>query len=185
MQNQETASKGKTGAAPQDNSESIAFEVLPPAESGPEALMRCLARVMDDLIRVPGTKWRIGLDPIVGLVPGLGDGAANLLSAGALVLAARGGLPKLVLLRMALNVIINGIFGMIPIFGDMLSFWFKSNRRNYKLLVANIGKKRASRGDLFFVVGVLVVLMLILALIAVGVLIFWTKLWGWLFVSKA
>ncbi len=184
MENQRTASGHKLGTREGAEPKSISFEVLPPAESGTEAVMRRLARVMDDLIRVPGTKWRIGLDPIVGLVPGLGDGAANLLSAAALVLAARGGLPKVVLLRMALNVIINGIFGMIPIFGDMLSFWFKSNRRNYLLMTANIGKRKASRGDVLFVLGVFAALILILALIAVGVVMMWTKIWGWLFMSK-
>jgi hypothetical protein len=184
MDNQITTGGKKQAGSATVESKSISFEVLPPAKSSSEAVMRRLARVMDDLVRVPGTKWRIGLDPIVGLVPGLGDGAANLLSAAALVFAARGGLPKLVLLRMALNVLINGLFGMIPIFGDMLSFWFKSNRRNYMLLTANIGKRRASRGDLLFVVGVFAALILILALIAIAVVVVWAKIWGWLFVSK-
>ena len=120
---------------------------------------------MDNLLRVPGTKFRIGLDPLLGLVPGFGDTASAVVSALALVQAARRGLPKIVLARMSLNILINELIGIIPGIGDAFSFWFKSNARNYKILqthAAGAAKPRPS--DWIFVIGVLAVLFLVVCL---------------------
>jgi hypothetical protein len=89
---------------------------------------------MDDFLGFPGTKFRFGLDPIIGLLPGIGDVASAIISALALVYAARYGLPKILLTRMATNILVNELVGIIPGLGDAFSFWFKSNVRNYELL---------------------------------------------------
>ena len=127
----------------------IEFEVLPPEEkekrSELEPLFRWLALIMDNLLRVPGTQFRFGLDPLMGLLPGLGDTGSALVSAMALVAAARRGLPKILLARMSLNILINEAVGIIPIFGDAFSFWFKSNARNYELLQAVSPPRRDAR----------------------------------------
>ncbi len=141
--------------------------------------MKGVAKVMDDLIRIPATRWRLGLDPLIGLLPGLGDAASGVVSAVAIFYASRGGLPRIVLIRMAANVVINGLLGAIPVFGDALSFWFKSNRRNYQLLAENIGKNRASPGDKRFMVGLLVVLIVILALVGFGIVKVWASVARW------
>jgi hypothetical protein len=145
----------------------LEWEVLPPEEKGQrsdlEALFRWLALIMDDLLRLPGTRFRFGLDPLIGLLPGLGDTGSAIISALALVAAARRGLPKVLLVRMALNILINEAVGIVPIVGDAFSFWFKSNARNYELLKRHTAApRRSTASDWVFVWLVLAALALIL-----------------------
>jgi hypothetical protein len=122
---------------------------------------------MDDLIRIPGTNFRVGIDPLIGLIPGLGDTGAAMVSAMALIQAARHGLPKIVLARMATNILLNELIGIVPVIGDAFSFWFKSNARNHRLIQQHTaGLRKAGRGDWIFVIGVLVLLAL---LVGVGI----------------
>ena len=144
----------------------LEWEVLPPEEkrkrSQLEPLFRWLALIMDEFLRLPGTKFRFGLDPILGLVPGIGDTASAIVSALALLQAARYGLPKVVLARMSLNILINELVGIIPGVGDAFSFWFKSNARNYRILQEHAaGPRKARRSDWLFVIAVLLLLFLI------------------------
>jgi hypothetical protein len=148
--------------------EEAEFEVLPPERAGDkepvEPLFRWIAMLMDNLVRVPGTKFRIGIDPILGLIPGIGDTSSAMVSALALIQAARYGLPKIVLARMSVNILLNELIGIVPVVGDAFSCWFKSNARNHELVRAHIGgSRKAGRGDWIFVIGVLVVLALIVA----------------------
>ncbi len=145
----------------------VEWEVLPPEEQQKRAevepLFRWLALVMDNFLKLPGTKFRFGLDPLMGLIPGLGDTGSTIISAMALLAAARRGLPKVLLARMSLNILINEIVGIIPIAGDAFSFWFKSNARNYELLKRHTGSaRRTSTSDWVFVALVLVALVAIL-----------------------
>ncbi len=89
---------------------------------------------MDDCFRIPGTNIRFGLDPILGLFPGVGDTVASLVGVAILGEGARRGLSRMALVTMALNIILNAAVGSIPIVGDAFSIWFKSNRRNHDLL---------------------------------------------------
>src|SRR5688572_22947349 len=93
-----------------------------------------LADLLDQRFTIPGTSIRIGLDPIISLIPGIGDLLANLTGSLILVIAAQLGVPKVVLARMGANIAINTIIGVIPIFGDVISIWFRSNIRNVELL---------------------------------------------------
>jgi len=141
---------------PPEQAEELEFEVLPPEENRPrselESIFRWLALIMDNLLRLPGTRWRFGLDPLIGLIPGLGDTSSAIISALALIAAARRGVPRILLARMSLNILINEGVGMIPVVGDVFSFWFKSNARNYDLLRQHLGSaRRSSRSDWFFV----------------------------------
>jgi len=143
------------------------WEVLPPEEKrkrqGLEPLFKWLALIMDEFIRVPGTKFKFGLDPLIGLLPGLGDTGSALVSAFALVQAARLGVPTILLARMSLNILINELVGIVPVVGDAFSFWFKSNVRNYQVIkdhaAAPGGVSR--RSDWIFVIAVLVLLFVI------------------------
>src|SRR5213596_4383504 len=142
------------------------WEVLPPEEKDKRArlepLFRWVAIVMDELIGFPNTKFKFGLDPLIGLVPGIGDTASAVVSALVLIQAARRGVPKILLARMSLNILINEIVGIIPGLGDAFSFWFKSNKRNYELLVAHTAApQRARASDWLFVILVLAALFLI------------------------
>ncbi|HEY1582474.1 MAG TPA: DUF4112 domain-containing protein [Chthoniobacterales bacterium] len=145
----------------------VEWEVLPPEEkekrSELEPLFRWLALIMDNMLRVPGTQFRFGLDPLLGLLPGLGDTGSAIISALALIAAARRGFPKILLARMALNILINEGVGIVPVLGDAFSFWFKSNVRNYELLRRHTaGLRRSSKSDWLFVALVLTLLGLIL-----------------------
>jgi hypothetical protein len=149
------------------NVQEVEWEVLPPEEkekrSELEPLFRWLALIMDNLLRVPGTNFRFGLDPVMGLLPGLGDTGSALISAMALIAAARRGLPKILLARMSLNILINEAVGIIPIVGDAFSFWFKSNARNYDLFRQHTAApRRSTKSDWIFVAVVLSALLLIL-----------------------
>ena len=142
----------------------VEWEVLPPEEKrkrqGLEPLFKWLALIMDEFIRVPGTKFKFGLDPLIGLLPGLGDTGSALVSAFALIQAARLGVPKILLARMSLNILINELIGIVPVIGDAFSFWFKSNARNYQIIKDHAAAPgRASRkSDWIFVIAVLVLL---------------------------
>ena len=145
----------------------VEWELLPPEEkqkrSELEPLFRWLALIMDNFLRVPGTQFRFGLDPLMGLLPGLGDTGSAIISAMALIAAARRGLPKILLARMSLNILINEAIGIIPIAGDAFSFWFKSNARNYELLKRHTaGSRRSTTSDWIFVALVLALLFVIL-----------------------
>lgn len=94
-----------------------------------------LAKLLDSSIRVPGTSWRIGLDGLVGLIPGVGDVAAGAASSYILLQAVRLGAPWVVTLRMALNIIVDSLVGLIPVVGDIFDFAFKANQRNVQLLL--------------------------------------------------
>ena len=81
-------------------------------------LAKFLADLLDQRFTIPGTSIRIGLDPIVSLIPGIGDLLANLTGSLILLIAAQLGVPKIALARMGINVGINTILGAVPIFGD-------------------------------------------------------------------
>ncbi|MGZ8405245.1 MAG: DUF4112 domain-containing protein [Nitrospira sp.] len=115
-----------------------------------------LAQVMDTTIRIPGTSWYIGLDPLLGLIPGIGDVLANLIGTIILGLATRLKLPRIVLARMSLNLLINGTVGAIPIAGDLFSVWFRSHTRNAALLRdAAMKSDRETHADWFYVIGII------------------------------
>ena len=144
------------------------WEVLPPerehARQDLEPLFRWIALLMDNLLRIPGTNFRIGIDPLIGLIPGIGDTGSAMVSAIALIQAARQGMPKTILTRMAVNILLNELTGIIPVVGDAFSFWFKSNARNHRLVQEFAGCRRtAKRSDWLFVIGVLVMLAVLIA----------------------
>ncbi len=146
--------------------EEVEWEVLPPEEEKKrgqlEPLFKWLAVVMDEFLRFPGTRFRFGLDPLIGLLPGFGDIASALVSALTLIYAARCGLPRILLARMSLNIFINEFVGIIPGIGDAFSFWFKSNVRNYRLLQEHLETPGQSRkSDWVFVSIVLGFLVLL------------------------
>jgi hypothetical protein len=128
---------------------------------------------MDEIIRVPGTNFRFGLDPLIGLIPGIGDTSSAIVSAFALVQAVRVGVPKILLTRMALNILVNEVIGVIPVVGDAFSFWFKSNARNYEIIKNHrLGSTPPRRSDWLFVIGILFALVVIVCVgIAVSFLI--------------
>lgn len=98
------------------------------------ARLENMADWLDSRFRIPGTNVRFGLDAILGLVPGLGDGVVALPSAYLIMSAQRLGASKWLVARMAANVGIDMVLGAVPLVGDLFDIGFKANRRNIALL---------------------------------------------------
>ena len=123
---------------------------------------------MDNLLRLPGTKFRFGLNPFIDFIPVVGDVSAAFVSTSVLLYALRRGLPKILLARMALNIFINELVGIVPILGSVFAFWFRANQRNYDLLQRHIEiPNRPRKSDWIFVI---IVLGLLFAVISLGLL---------------
>jgi Domain of unknown function (DUF4112) len=104
-----------------------------------------LAKLMDTAWGIPFTRWRFGLDSVLGLVPGAGD-AVNLgISLYTLLLARKLGAPNALLLRMAANAGIDFGLGTVPVLGDIFDMFFKSNTRNLKMLQAYLAAQAKTR----------------------------------------
>ena len=132
--------------------------------------LRQWSRLMDGAYRVPGTTFRFGWDPIIGLIPGAGDLATSSLSLLVLYRAVRLGVPRVVIARMVLNILIDLLAGTVPLAGDLFDFAWKSNSLNLALLERHErpGVKPSS-GDwaLVLLAGVLVLGVLALVLTSV------------------
>lgn len=137
-------------------------EVVPPE-------VELLSRLMDSVFTIPGLRWRFGLDPLLGLFPGVGDLVTSLVSLYILSVASRYQVPRITLVRMALNVMLDSLGGGLPIIGDLFDVWWKSNTRNVALLrqaVLESGttQRRARAGDWLFVGAVGLIMLAIAAL---------------------
>lgn len=130
---------------------------LPPVPLSPDEQRRLervrrVATLLDNAIPIPGTRYRIGLDPILGLLPGVGDAVGALMAGYILMEAARLGVPGSVLLRMLFNIGVDSAIGAVPGLGDLFDFVWKADSKNLSLLQRHLGEpvatRRASRGVL-------------------------------------
>lgn len=129
------------------------------------SLVRRWSHLLDGAFRVPGTGIRFGWDPIVGLVPGLGDLITGLASFLLIAHAFRLPLPRIIRVKMILNVLIEVLIGVIPIVGDIFDFAWKSNLRNLALLEKHAGTGvKAGAADWAFVIGTLAAAVAIIAI---------------------
>jgi hypothetical protein len=135
--------------------------------------LRAITRVMDEAVRIPGTRFRFGLDGLAGLIPGVGDALTAAVSGYALIAAARTGAPASVITRMAGNILLDSLVGAVPVLGDVFDFAFKANRRNLRLLeqytAAPTPTRRTSRGVVALLIGLLA--LVIIGAIALAVVI--------------
>jgi hypothetical protein len=119
--------------------------------------MESVARVMDDAVRIPVLGLRVGLDPLLGLIPGGGDLAAASVSGWIIVSAARVGASPSTLARMLLNLALDVVLGGIPVLGDLFDIGFKANRRNLGILEEQLkDPERARRRSRAVVIGAVV-----------------------------
>jgi hypothetical protein len=150
-------------------------EVLPPAGASlrgrlgagvfSNANLDHLSHLLDDCFRLPGTKIRFGVGGLIGLVPFAGDVLAGILSSLIVVAAWTRGAPPILLARMMVNLGLDVLVGMIPIFGDAFDIAWKANRRNYLLLSRHIAEPGRHRGrDWAFLLVLLGSLLVIFAL---------------------
>ena len=127
-----------------------------------------LAWLTDSAIPIPGLNARIGIDPLIGLIPGFGDTIGAVISSYIIAQAARLGAPRSILIKMAFNVVTDTIIGAIPGVGDLFDFGWKANQRNVRLLAHYVEhpRKVAASSRLFVL---LLVLLLIGFIVFVGV----------------
>lgn len=178
---------------PAEASREIDVEVLRPGEKPPprveaatgstsidDPFIALVSKLMDSVFRVPGTKLRFGFDPIIGLIPGIGDAATAVTSLLLILQSARARVPRVVLARMVLNVLINTGIGAIPAVGDLFSVWFRSNARNYDLHRKHAGTRSSTKSDWLFVAALLGGALLVVAF-AIFSIIAWVQMlarWG-------
>ena len=142
------------------------------------AALRHVARLLDSAYQVPGTNFRIGLDPIVGIVPGIGDLISPLFTIALLWQSHDLNLPRVVQMRMLFNVAIDTFVGIVPLVGDLFDFAWKANDMNMALLERHAYEERsASARDWLFVIG------LTIAMLALAALPFLVA--GWVFSALA
>jgi len=133
------------------------------------ARLRRLVRVWDEAVRVPGTRFAVGLDALVGLVPGLGDALGALVAGTVLLAALRVGVPAAVATRMLLNIAVDASVGAIPVAGDLFDAGFRANARNVALLEHWLADPtRAARGSRVALGAVAIGGLALVAAVAVG-----------------
>ena len=96
--------------------------------------LRRFARLLDEAFRIPVIGYRVGLEPLLGLVPVIGDFSGFVLSGYLIVRAARLGLPRDLIVRMVVNALLDASIGSIPVVGDVFDFFWKVNKRNLRIL---------------------------------------------------
>ena len=140
--------------------------------------LRRLSQLLDNAIPIPGTGYRIGIDPILGLLPGGGDTVGGLLSAYIVVEAARMGLPRKVIWQMVGNIVFDGVVGIVPVVGDLFDIGWKANVRNIALLEKYLHlTPRDRHSDKLFLIGLIMLLAIIILGFAVLTIMAITWLW--------
>jgi Domain of unknown function (DUF4112) len=144
--------------------------------------VRVLARLLDSSISVPGTSWKFGLDPIIGLIPGIGDLIGALISGYIIMEGVRAEIPTFTLTRMLVNVGIDTLVGAVPALGDVFDAAWKSNTMNVALLERHLATTPGTPAKRHNVLGVMVLVVVALVLIlaaglALGIFVA-RLLWG-------
>ena len=135
--------------------------------------LRAVSRLLDNAFVIPGTRYRFGLDALIGLVPGLGDAVSAVFSGYIILQASRLGAPRSVVTRMIANVALDTVVGWVPVLGDIFDVAWKSNLRNMALLESHVQQPAAARAGsrtaLLLLSGVL--LLLFVGAVALGVVV--------------
>ncbi|WP_293339108.1 DUF4112 domain-containing protein [Microcoleus sp. CAWBG58] len=141
--------------------------------------LRRISHLLDNAIPIPGTKYRIGLDPILGLIPGGGDLVGSIFAGYVVFKSAQMGVPQETLIQMAANIVLDTVAGTVPVAGDLLDVAWKANVKNIELLDAHLGSPEPAgkKADWLFVAA----LLLGLTLIVGGIIFLSVMLFGWLF----
>ena len=125
--------------------------------------LESLSKYLDDWVKIPVVGWRFGLDALIGLIPNVGDTVTSLASFYILIAGVRYGVPKITLVRMALNIGLDYVVGAIPFLGDAFDFFWKANRQNMDLIrERGTGKGNGTTGDYIFVFGIILLLIALL-----------------------
>jgi hypothetical protein len=145
------------------------------------ALSRQVAKLMDDAVTVPGTSFGVGLDAVIGLLPGIGDAAGSVISGVIVRDAIRARVPMPVLALMGFNLILDALLGLVPAVGDFLDVAHRANRKNVRLLMREVERQPLREApSAGYVLGAVVLMIVpLLAGIAAAVFTVWL-IWRWL-----
>ncbi|NEP87001.1 MAG: DUF4112 domain-containing protein [Okeania sp. SIO2C2] len=135
--------------------------------------LRKISDLLDNAVRVPGTSYGVGIDPLLGLIPGGGDFLGGLISVYIVFSAAMMGLPRETLMRMSSNIVFDSLAGIVPVFGDLFDVAWKANSKNMDILEAHLESpkvsKSADRWFIFLLLGGLILFVIVIA--ALGFLV--------------
>ena len=130
-----------------------------------------IAALLDDIFRIPGTQIRFGLDALIGWVPGIGDAMAAFASFLIVFAAWHRGVQAVTLVRMIANVVVETTLGAIPVAGDIFHVFWKSNRRNYRLLIRERTQPGANARQDWIFLAIIIFAAIAAAVIPIGILI--------------
>lgn len=162
---------------------------LPAQSASSLKRLKQISHLLDNAIKIPFTKYRFGLDPILGLIPGGGDMAGGLMSVYIVFEAARMGVPAETLGKMGLNIVFDLLAGTVPVLGDLVDVAWKANSQNVSLLEAHVAALEPARVAApenklrQRLVAVAVILALIALILGMAALSVWvaTSLWNLIF----
>lgn len=126
-----------------------------------------ITKLMDSQFKIPGTKFSFGIDPLIGLIPGLGAVIDYVISAYLLIAMVKNGASNKVVAKMILNITIDGIGGMVPILGSIFDFFYKANRKNLVLAVEHFEEGKHQGSALPIILPILIVLAIIMGIFTV------------------
>lgn len=152
---------------------------LPPTFDADERLrwVERIARLMDSQFRLPGTQLRFGLDPLLGLLPIVGDLSTTVVSVALLLTMMRHGASGAVVVRMALNILLDTVVGAVPILGNVFDFAYKSNERNVALLRRHYAEGRHGGSGKGLIGLLLLAFLVVFGLVAWGSVALLRGLW--------
>ena len=130
--------------------------------------LKLLSNRLDEIITIPGTKYKIGIDPIIGTIPIIGDLLGSIISIYILYSGSKMGLSSRIIAKMSLNIGFDFVLGLIPIIGDIFDMGWKANKRNVKLIENNINKYDENIALNNLIVATLITLILASFLIILG-----------------
>lgn len=136
-----------------------------------------IAHLMDSQFQLPGTRFRFGLDPLLGLLPVVGDLSTTAVSVALLLTMLRHGASGAVVVRMALNIFIDTVVGGIPLIGNVFDFAYKSNERNVALLRRHYAEGQHSGSGKGLIILLSLLFGVVFALVAWGSVVLLR--WGW------
>ncbi len=143
--------------------------------------LRRLSQILDNAISIPGTQYSLGLDPILGLIPGGGDTIAGALGAYIIIEAARMGIPREIIWKMVGNILFDSVAGTVPVVGDLFDVAWKANIRNMTLLEDHFSvtpEEEIYKSNIIFLIGLTVLLLIIVVGFAALTVIILRWLWN-------
>lgn len=138
--------------------------------------LRSLSNLLDNAVAIPGTSYKVGIDPLLGLIPGGGDIASSALSAYIVFSAGMMGAPREILVQMVFNIFLDTFAGVVPVVGDLFDVAWKANMKNMQLLEEHFGKpelantKKVSKGFIFFLIGAVMLVAIAVAVFSAWVI---------------